>query len=85
MQTTIRTTIRIRKDLLNQSKKIALELNTSLQNVINHILAKGFHEITDLNRHKKAMDTIDSIRQSLSQRGQIDTDALLNESKKDLK
>ncbi|HEX8931939.1 MAG TPA: hypothetical protein VF810_02175 [Patescibacteria group bacterium] len=81
----IRTTIRIRKDLLDQSRILALERGTNLQDVINDILAKGYGEISDLNRHKRAMTTIDSIRQTLSQHGQIDTEALLNESKRELK
>jgi hypothetical protein len=86
MQTTIRTTIRIRKDLLDQSRRIALERGTHLQDVINDTLARGYGEIVDLDGHKQAMATIDSIRQSLQKKlGNIDTKALLDESKKDLK
>lgn len=85
MQTTVRTTIRIRKDLLDQSRRIALERGTNLQNVINDVLARGYGEIDDLNPHKKAMAEIDSIRQNLLQNGRIDTKSLLEESKKDLK
>lgn len=82
MQTTIRTTIRIRKDLLDQSRMLALERGMNLQEVINDILARGFSKITDLNHHKKAMDTIDVIRQKLRQENSIDTKALLDENKK---
>lgn len=85
MQTTVRTTIRIRKDLLDQSRRLALERGTNLQDVINDVLAKGYGSVTDLNRHKQAMTTIDSIRKNLSQSGKIDTLALINESKKDFK
>ena len=85
MQTMIRTTIRIRKDLLDQSRRIALERGTNLQDVINDVLTRGYGEITDLSRHKRAMTTIDSIREDLRKNGEIDTNALLNESKKDLK
>jgi CHASE3 domain sensor protein len=82
MQTTIRTTIRIRKELLDQSRMIALERGTNLQEVINDVLARGFSKITDLNHHKQAMDTIDSIRQKLRHIKSIDTKALLEENKK---
>jgi hypothetical protein len=86
MQTTVRTTIRIRKDLLDQSKRIALDRGTNLQDVINDTLARGYGEIVDLDRHQQAMATIDSIRQRLQKKtGYIDTEALLDESKKDLK
>lgn len=85
MQTTVRTTIRIRKDLLDQSRRLALERGTNLQDVINDVLARGYGEVTDLNRHKQAMTTIDSIRKNLNQNGKIDTYELINESKKDFK
>lgn len=84
MQTTVRTTIRIRKDLLDQSRRIALQRGTHLQDVINDTLARGFGEIVDLNRHKQAMATIDSIRQSLRHVKHINTKALLDENKKEL-
>lgn len=85
MQGTVRTTIRIRKDLLDQSRRLALERGTNLQDVINDVLARGYGDVTDLNRHKQAMLTIDSIRKTLSQNGKIDTNALIKESKKDFK
>lgn len=85
MQTMIRTTIRIRKDLLDQSRRIALERGTNLQDVINDVLTRGYREITDLNHHKRAMTVIDSIREDLRKNGENDTETLLKESKKVLK
>ena len=59
---TIRTTIRIRKDLLDQSRLVALRRETSLQEIINDTLAQGFGHITDFDVHKEAMARIDKFR-----------------------
>lgn len=86
MQTTVRTTIRIRKDLLDQSKLLALRSNTSLQEVVNEALAQGFGYITDLDPQRAAMDKIDEFRNKLAKSGKkIDVKKLLEEAKKDLK
>ena len=65
MNNTVRTTIRLRKDLLDQSRLISSQRDTSLQEVINETLARGFGEISDLNRHQKAMAAIDAFRESM--------------------
>ena len=81
---TVRTTIRIRKDLLDQSRLLALHRNASLQQVINDTLAQGFGHISDLNIHKEAMARIDQFRESLKGK-KIDIKKILRESRKDLK
>ena len=84
MQNTIRTTIRIRKDLLNISRQYALNRGASLQDTINAALAAGFQRISDLESRKQAMAKIDQFRESL--RGKkINLQEILQESKKDLK
>lgn len=84
MQTTVRTTLRIRKDLLDQFRVLALKNETSLQEVINHTLTFGLGHISDLNSHKKAMEEIDRFRKSLKGR-KINIQKILEESKKDQK
>lgn len=81
---TVRTTIRIRKDLLDQSRLLALRRDTSLQEVINDTLAQGFGHISDFDIHKQAMARIDKFRESLKGR-KIDVKKILTESKRDLK
>lgn len=81
---TVRTTIRIRKDLLDQSRLLALRRSASLQQVINDTLAQGFGHITDLDIHQQAMARIDQFRESLKGR-KIDIKKILRESRKDLK
>ena len=84
MQNTIRTTIGIRKDLLNMSRQYALKRGASLQDTINAALAAGFQRISDLESRKQAMAKIDRFRESL--RGKkINVQEILQESKKDLK
>lgn len=83
MQATVRTTIRIRKDLFDQSKLLALQNDSSLQEVINQALAQGFGLISGLETHKIAMDKIDRIRQSLKGR-KIDVKKLVEANKKEL-
>lgn len=83
MQNTVRTTIRIRQDLLKQSKLLAVHRGTSLQEVINDVLAKGFGRVTDLATHKRAMAKIDTFRKSL--KGQkIDVEKLIEDNKMEL-
>lgn len=85
MQNTVRTTIRIRKDLLDQSRILAFKRGTSLQEVINDILLKGFdNHITDFDLHQEAMKNIDRFRESLKGR-KINVKKILEISKRDLK
>ncbi len=82
MNNTVRTTIRIRKDLFDQSRLLALKRNTSLQEVINDTLIKGFRYITDINSHKEAMSAIDAFADSM--RGKkVNLQKLLEQNKKD--
>lgn len=81
---TVRTTIRIRKDLLDQSRILALRRDTSLQQVINDTLVQGFGLITDFDIHKEAMARIDKFRENLRGR-KIDVQKILRDSRKDLK
>lgn len=80
----MRTTIRIRKDLVDQSKMIALKKGVSLQDVINDTLAVGFKHVTDLNTASRLMGQIDSFRQSMSGKN-VSLEKLLDLSKKDQK
>ncbi len=82
MQTTVRTTIRIRKDLIDQSRLIALQKGTSLQEIINNTLAKGFKHISDLSTVEEAMSEIDRFRQTMAKRN-VNVKKLLSDSKKD--
>lgn len=84
MQTTVRTTIRIKKDLLRQSRLLALERSTTLQAVLNELLAQGLGHVSDFNRHKEAMGRIDQFRESLRGR-KIDIEKIILQNKKDLR
>lgn len=84
MQTTIRTTVRIRKDIFNQSRLLAVKKGTSIQEIINNALALGFGKMSDLESTKEAMMKIDKFRMSLSDK-KIDLADLLKKSKSDLK
>lgn len=83
MQTTVRTTVRLRKDLFDQSRLLAFQRNTSLQAVINDTLERGFGHISDLNLQEEAMDKIDEFRESLRGR-KINTDKLIEKNKREL-
>ena len=83
MQNAVRTTIRIRKDLLDQSKHIALKNGTSIQDVINNTLAVGFGHVTDLGNRRKISLRIDKFRKSLDGKS-INVSKLLAENKRDL-
>lgn len=88
MQATVRTTIRIRKDLLDQSRLLALKQGTSLQEIINDVLLKGFdNHITDFDIHQEAMANIDSLRESIRKRlkgKSINTKKLIEQNKQEL-
>lgn len=84
MNITVRTTVRIRKDLFDQSRLLALKRNTTLQEVINDTLIKGFRYITDIDRHKEAMAAIDTFRESVGRR-KVNLQKLLEQNKKDQK
>ena len=84
MQTTIRTTVRIRKDLFDQSRLLALKNGTSLQEIINNTLALGLGKVSDLESSKEAMKKIDKLRVSLSGK-KVDLENLLSKSRSDLK
>lgn len=84
MQTTVRTTIRIRKDIFDQSRLLALKNGTSLQAVINTTLALGLGKVSDLKSNEEAMAKIDKFRLSLSGK-KIDLGDLLSQSKSALK
>lgn len=80
---TVRTTIRIRKDLLDQSKLLALQRDTSLQQIINATLASGFGHITDFDVHQQAMARIDKFRKNI--RGKkINVEKLVKDNKREL-
>jgi len=84
MQNIVRTTIRIRKDLLDQSRLLALKKGTSLQDIINSTLAVGFSKISDMSNTQEAMAKIDKFRTSL--KGvKVNVENLLTESKQNLK
>ncbi|MBI4096778.1 MAG: hypothetical protein HY425_03630 [Candidatus Levybacteria bacterium] len=83
MINTVRTTIRIRKDLFDQSRLLAFQRNTSLQEVINDTLIKGFRHTTNINPHKEAMAVIDGLAKKM--RGKkINVQQLIDENKKQL-
>lgn len=84
MINTVRTTIRIRKDLFDQSRLLALKRDTSLQEVINDTLIKGFRYITDIDHHKEAMAAIDTFRENVGRR-KVNLQKLLEQNKKDQK
>lgn len=67
----VRTTIRIRKDLLDQSRMLALREGTTLQAVINQILTRGFGHITDFDLHQQSIAKIDQLRSSFRNRKDI--------------
>ncbi|MBI2039632.1 hypothetical protein HYT18_01005 [Candidatus Microgenomates bacterium] len=83
MQTTIRTTVRIRKDLFDQSRLLAFQRGVSLQDVINEALSLGFGHISDLDIQREAMAKIDNFRKSLHG-AKINTKRLVEENKREL-
>ncbi len=84
MQTTVRTTIRIRKDLLDQSRMLAFNKGKSLQDVINETLAIGYKFVTDLSGTKDSINQIDNFRQSMVKKN-INLTKLIEASKFDQK
>ncbi len=81
---TIRTTVRIRTDLFEQFRFLALKKRISLQEVINSTLALGLGKISDLDSDRKAMAKIDTFRISLADK-KLSLEDLLDKSKSDLK
>ena len=84
MQATIRTTLRIRKDLLDQSRILAFNKGETLQDVINETLALGYKHITDLNRANESMKQIDDFRLGMLKKD-INLKSLIEESKTEQK
>jgi hypothetical protein len=84
MQTTVRTTIRIKKDLLDQSRLLALSTGSSLQDIINQALALGYKHITDLGTTKQAMKEIDTFRHNMMKKN-INLNSLLEANQADQK
>ena len=66
MQNIVRTTIRIRKDLLDLSKLLALQKGVSMQQVINEMLEYGFDQLPKKKSRREIMDEIDKIRAGIS-------------------
>lgn len=83
MQNAVRTTIRIRKDLLDQSRLIAIKRGTNLQEVINSTLAKGFGRISDLEKRRIIMKRIDDFRKSINGKN-INSQSIYEANKKEL-
>ena len=84
MHNTVRTTVRIRTDLFDQFRLIALKKSISLQEVINSTLALGLGKISDLDSDRKAMRKIDTFRASITDKN-FSLEDLFKESKSDLK
>ena len=84
MYTTTRTTVRIRADLFDQFRLLALQKGTSLQDIINTTLALGLGKVSDLDSDKKAMAKINTLRTSLIDKN-VSLEDLLAERKSDLK
>ena len=84
MQITVRTTLRIRKDLLDQSRILAFNKGESLQDVINETLALGYKHITDLNKTHESMKQIDDFRQGMLKKN-INLNSLIEASKSEQK
>lgn len=80
---TVRTTIRVRKDILDQSRFLALRHGSTLQGVINDLLLQGLEHISDFNRHKEAMARIDEFRESMA-REKISVQKLVEQNKREL-
>lgn len=83
MSNIVRTTIRVRKDLLDQSRFLALRHGSTLQEEINNLLAQGLKNISDFNRHKEAMAGIDEFRESMKGK-KINVEKLLEQNKREL-
>jgi len=84
MQNTVRTTIRIRKDLLDQSRLLALSKGVSLQDVINDTLAIGYKHVSDFTMARNSMKQIDTFRKNM-QKKNINLKNLIEMSKADQK
>lgn len=83
MQQTIRTTIRLRKDLLDQSRLLAVKQRTSLQEAINNTLAKGFSYVSDIKTRRNVIKEIDKFRKGLANK-KINVQSIVDQNKKEL-
>ena len=84
MQNIVRTTIRIRKDLLDLSKLLALQKGVSMQQVINEMLEYGFDQLPKKKSRREIMDEIDRMREEIYQKhGYINTQELVDANKRD--
>ena len=84
MQNTTRTTVRIRTELLDKSRLIALKQNTSIQDVINEALTVGFKHITNIKGTENSFRTIDKFRKNTANK-KIDLKKLRTASMNELK
>ncbi len=84
MQNTVRTTIRIRKDILDQSRILALHKGVSLQDVINETLAIGYKHVSSFHGTKEAIGKIDAFRKNMEKKN-IDIHKLIELNKLDQK
>lgn len=80
---TVRTTIRLRKDLLDQSKMIAIKRSTTMQKVINDALQIGMQRISDPAARRRLMKSIDEFRENLRGR-KINVQQLIEDNKREL-
>lgn len=81
---TVRTTIRIRKDLFDQSKLLALKKGTSFQQVVNDTLASGLRD-GDLKKRQEAMAKIDQFREEVFRKhGKINVQKLVDQNRQEL-
>ena len=83
MQNTIRTTVRLREDLLNQSKLLAIKRGSSVQKVINDTLAKGFGHISDIEIRRDTIKKIDQFRKSIADE-KINVQSIVDQNKEEL-
>lgn len=83
MQTSVRTTLRLRKDLFDQSRLLAVRTRSSLQAVINDKLALGLR-LSDTKTQHQAMAKIDRFRQSLAS-SRVNVKKIVKTSREELK
>jgi len=83
MQNTVRTTIRIRRDLMDQSRLLAAKQGVSLQEIVNNVLAKGFGHISDIEIRQNILKKIEKFRKSLVNK-KINVQSLVTQNRKEL-
>lgn len=82
---TVRTTIRLDKDLLDQYKMLALKKGTSLQAVVNTVLRQSYPQVASLKTRRELMARIDRFREeAYKKHGYINTQELIDENKREL-